>query len=313
MRFFSMRLSLSHLMPKQIFQLLFAPRFAAAALLAFSACVGNATELKEFVDQYKAIQKASSDERKLALSEQLSEAMVAHWTDHELETDASEILGKRMGFASAGSGQDRLAVVSWNVELNNQTQAYGAVVIFRGRKGEQIAESLQFKRSTTLRNTLDTKSRYTPKDWPGAVYYEVLIQHQGSRPVYTLLGWDGADNIRTRKIVETLTISGTKLKFGVPIISAGRGSTKRYILEYSDQVSAILQWREDLDMIVMDHLSPPSEELEGQTAYYGPDMSYDGFVWKKNQWVLQEDVDVRDPKVQGPWNNPKRLRRRARN
>lgn len=275
--------------------------------------MGYPMDLNDFVEQYSAIQKATSDQRKLALSEQLSEAMVAHWTEAELEADAEDILGKRMGFAMGGAGADRLAIVSWNVELNNQTQAYGAVVIFRGRKGEQVAEALQFKRSSSLRPTLDTKARYTPKDWPGAVYYEVLVQHQGSRPVYTLLGWDGADNIRTRKIVETMSISGTKLKFGVPIISAGRGSTKRYILEYSDQVSAVLQWREDLDMIVMDHLSPPSEELEGQTAYYGPDMSYDAFVWKKNQWVLQEDVDVRDPKVQGPWNNPKRLRRRARN
>ena len=190
-----------------------------------------------------------------------------------------------MGFASAGSGKERLAVVSWNVELSNQTNAYGAVVVFRGKKNEQTVQALRFKRSTTLRPTLDEKSRYTAKEWPGAVYYEVLLQHQGNRPVYTLLGWDGADNIRTRKVIETLSVNGTKLKFGVPIISAGRGSTKRYIMEYSDQVSASLQWREDLDMIVMDHLSPPSPDLEGQTAYYGPDMSYDGFVWKKNHWV----------------------------
>jgi hypothetical protein len=230
-----------------------------------------------------------------------------------LEDEAGEILGSVMGFASAGDGKERLAVVSWNVELNNQTNAYGAVVVFSGKKNEQAVQALRFKRSTTLRPTLDEKSRYTAKEWPGAVYYEVLLQHQGSRPVYTLLGWDGADNIRTRKVVETLSISGSKLKFGVPIISAGRGSTKRYILEYSDQVSAILQWREDLDMIVMDHLSPPSPDLEGQTAFYGPDMSYDGFVWKKNHWVLEEDVDVRDPNLQAPWNNPKRLRRRYRN
>ena len=29
--------------------------------------------------------------------------------------------------------------------------------------------------------------------------------------------------------------------------------------------------------------------------------------------LLQEDVDVRDPNLQAPWNNPKRLRRRYRN
>ena len=270
-------------------------------------------ELEAFVERYAEIQQTPTDSERLALSDQLSEALVDHWSSHSLEQEAGEILGGVMGFASAGSGKERLAVVSWNVELSNQTNAYGAVVVFGGKKNEQAVQALRFKRSTTLRPTLDEKSRYTAKEWPGAVYYEVLLQYQGNRPVYTLLGWDGADNIRTRKVIETLSVSGTKLKFGVPIISAGRGSTKRYIMEYSDQVSASLQWREDLDMIVMDHLSPPSPDLEGQTAYYGPDMSYDGFVWKKNHWVLEEDIDVRDPNLQAPWNNPKRLRRRYRN
>lgn len=270
-------------------------------------------ELEAFVERYAEIQQAPTDAERLALSDQLTEALVSHWSSRPLEEEAGEILGGVMGFTSAGSGKERLAVVSWNVELSNQTNAYGAVVVFSGKKNEQAVQALRFKRSTTLRPTLDEKSRYTAKEWPGAVYYEVLLQHQGNRPVYTLLGWDGADNIRTRKVIETLSVSGTKLKFGVPIISAGRGSTKRYIMEYSDQVSASLQWREDLDMIVMDHLSPPSPDLEGQTAYYGPDMSYDGFVWKKNHWVLEEDVDVRDPNLQAPWNNPKRLRRRYRN
>ena len=270
-------------------------------------------ELEAFVERYTEIRQATTDAERLALSDQLSQALVDHWSTRSLEDDVDDILEGAMGFASAGSGQERLAVVSWNVELNNQTHAYGAVVVFNGKKNEQTAQALRFKRSTPLRPTLDEKSRYTAKEWPGAVYYDVLLQHQGNRPVYTLLGWDGADNTRTRKVIETLSISGSKLKFGVPIISAGRGSTKRYILEYSDQVSATLQWREDLDMIVMDHLSPPSPDLEGQTAFYGPDMSYDGFVWKKNHWVLEEDVDVRDPNLEAPWNNPKRLRRRYRN
>ena len=287
----------------------------AGSLACFLLCAIlwlHAAPIDDFVAQYEAIQKAPTDSKRLALSEQLSEAMVAHWSENALEENAAQLLGAHMGYASAGTGKDQLSIVSWNVELSNQTHAYGAVVIFHDKRGTQVVRPLRYKRPTALRPTLDAKARFTPKDWPGAVYYEVLIQEQGSRPVYTLLGWDGADNIRTRKIVETLSVSGTKLKFGVPIISAGRGSTKRYVLEYSDQVSAILQWREDLDMIVMDHLSPPSADLEGQTSYYGPDMSYDALVWKKNQWVLQEDVDVRDPKIQGPWNNPKRLRRRSR-
>ncbi|HBP44606.1 MAG TPA: hypothetical protein DD635_01795 [Flavobacteriales bacterium] len=284
-----------------------------AVLLGALSSSTAQSELTSFIDLYAQIQESSDDTERLTLSEQISSVMVSHWSENQLEEDAHDVLGSAMGFAQAGSGKERLTIVSWNVELKNQTHAYGAVVVFNGKKGIQQAQSLRFKRPTALRSTLDDQSRYTSKEWPGAIYYEVLLRHLGNRPVYTLLGWDGADNIKTRKVVETLTVSGNKLKFGVPIISAGLGSTKRYILEYSDQVSAILQWREDLDMIIMDHLSPPNPDLAGQTSFYGPDMSYDGFIWKKNRWVLEEDVDVRDPDLRTPWNNPKRLQRRYRN
>ncbi len=269
--------------------------------------------LEDFAQRYQNLQKLPTDEARLAESKSMTLALVDYWEKEPFQSAACAPFKNVLGFAEAGSGEDHIAVISWNVETSKQRQVYGGVVVYTSSKGEQLVDPLRFKKATSLRPTLDTKSRYTSKEWPGAVYYKALIRYQGNRPVYTLLGWDGADNIRTRKIVETLMVSGNKLKFGVPIISAGRGTTKRYILEYSDQVSAMLQWREDMDMIVMDHLSPPRKELEGQTAFYGPDMSYDGLVWKKGQWLLQPDIDVRDPELVSPWNNPKKLRRRVRN
>ena len=88
-----------------------------------------------------------------------------------MEEEARETLGGVMGCASAGSGKEQLTIVSWNVELKNQTNAYGAVVVFADKKGEQVAQPLRFKPATTLRPTLNVKSRYTAKEWPGAVYY----------------------------------------------------------------------------------------------------------------------------------------------
>jgi len=271
------------------------------------------TALNDFVGQYRNLQGLSDDAARIAASEALQASMVAYWTAEPMNLEAFTSLGETMGFAHAGSGDERFTVITWNVELRNQSQSYGGLMVYAGRKGEQHVEPLQFKKPNTLRTTLDEKARFTAKDWPGAVYYEALLRYQGSKPVYTLLGWDGADNIRTRKIVETVSVSGSKVKFGIPILSVDRGTNKRHILEYSDQVSAMLKWRPDMEMIVMDHLSPPRPELAGQTAYYGPDMSYDGFAWKKNQWVLEQDIDVRDPEVSGPWNNPKKLRRQRRN
>jgi hypothetical protein len=174
------------------------------------------------------------------------------------------------------------------------------------RNGDPVVIELNHQQIGINRNVLDTKKRYKAENWPGAVYYEIIAQEQGKKLVFTLLGWDGADGIRSRKVVETLSVAQGKLRFGVPIIDMGHGSEKRLIMEYADAVTAMLRWREDLRMIVMDHLSAPEPQMEGNTSFYGPDMTYDALVWQKNHWVLKEDVEIRDPDMKKPWNNPKR-------
>ena len=251
-------------------------RFTAHAflpifLILIVAQTCRAQELKsleDFAQRYQNLQKLPTDEARLAESKSMTLALVDYWEKEPFQSAACAPFKNVLGFAEAGSGEDHIAVISWNVETSKQRQVYGGVVVYTSSKGEQLVDPLRFKKATSLRPTLDTKSRYTSKEWPGAVYYKALIRYQGNRPVLQLC-WDGM--VRTTfglaKSSKPLMVSGNKLKFGVPIISAGRGTTKRYILEYSDQVSAMLQWREDMDMIVMDHLSPPRKELEGQTAF----------------------------------------------
>jgi hypothetical protein len=53
--------------------------------------------------------------------------------------------------------------------------------------------------------------------------------------------------------------------------------------------------------------------MEGFTAVYGPDFTYDGFIWQRNHWVLKNNIEVRDADLKTPWNNPKKWRRRLRN
>jgi hypothetical protein len=57
-----------------------------------------------------------------------------------------------------------------------------------------------------------------------------------------------------------------------------------------------LRYEEDRKRIVFDHLSPPDASLKGQTQYYGPDLSYDAYYWKKGRWQLRENIDARNRK-----------------
>ena len=60
----------------------------------------------------------------------------------------------------------------------------------------------------------------------------------------------------------------------------------------------------------MDHLaSPPGTD---SPLLAGPDMTYDALAWRKGRWILLEDIEVADPTLEGPWNDPKPRRARRR-
>jgi hypothetical protein len=265
------------------------------------------------INLHDRLVKAKNDRTRRQAHNLLKAEMFSTFDQIDFWDTPTDSLAKRIGIVSIGDDEDRIAILTWNVEYEDRTNGYGGLILTRTNANVQVVTPLTFKASNARRNTLDSKARFTSKNWPGAIYYDILVQNQGNRPVYTLLGWDGADGLRNRKIIETMSANGSRIKFGIPIIDIGRGSVKRHILEYSDAVSTTLKWREDMGMIVMDHLSPSDPAMKGFTAYYGPDFTYDGFYWYRNHWVLKEDIEVRDTELKAPWNNPKKWRRRSRN
>ena len=64
--------------------------------------------------------------------------------------------------------------------------------------------------------------------------------------------------------------------------------------------------------IVYDHLAPENPSLQGQYAFYGPTLSYDGIEWRKGRWQFVSDVSVRNAKrrqesrIPGPKKSPSR-------
>ncbi|NJK97401.1 MAG: hypothetical protein HC905_23045 [Bacteroidales bacterium] len=61
----------------------------------------------------------------------------------------------------------------------------------------------------------------------------------------------------------------------------------------------MLNYDEMLKSIVFDHLAPSESRYTGQYEFYGPDFSFDGLIFKENQWVLVEDVKPNRPARSG--------------
>jgi hypothetical protein len=118
------------------------------------------------------------------------------------------------------------------------------------------------------------------------------MTRKGKSSTYTLLGWDGKDNLTTRKIVDAITISGDKIRLGANLFEYAGDSRKRVILEYSNEVSASVKYFPKKNCIVMDHLSPKNPMMQGIYADYGPDGTYCLFELKKDKWIFMDEIDI---------------------
>jgi hypothetical protein len=197
------------------------------------------------------------------------------------------------GNITAGSGIEKVVILSWNSERFDRTQDYGCFVIFGFEKVGGIST---FKWTELTHNRKEDPTNversYRADDWPGAIYYKLILTHVKKSPVYTLLGWEGADGQVTRKIIETMIITNDRIRLGVPYLKTEEGLKKRHVLEYGDALQATLNYEADQGRIVLDRLAPSDPSLLGATAFYGPTMEYDAFVWEGEKWVFTKDVNV---------------------
>ena len=64
----------------------------------------------------------------------------------------------------------------------------------------------------------------------------------------------------------------------------------RFILEFSKEASAGLNYSEAERKVIYDHVAPNGDALEGFYANYVPDGTYEGFEWKKGKWRHVENI-----------------------
>lgn len=162
-----------------------------------------------------------------------------------------------------------------------------------------------------------------PEEWYGALYYGITSRKHKGKTYYFLFGFDGWDLFSSRKMVEVLTFKEDRPEFGAPVFPAisGDGTLQhRFILEYKKEASASLNYDEELEQIIFDHLVPENPLSEGIRSTYIPDGTYEGFIWDKHQWVyvdkvfhqMQEFAPDYTPKTdpaQDPFNYEERIKK----
>lgn len=202
------------------------------------------------------------------------------------------------------SDDKKFRLLVWNLRKSDGTYEYfGFIQAWSDKENKYLLYPLKDCRDKIKKpedQLLDNLN------WFGAQYYKIIYNKSGRKKYYTLLGWDGNDNITQKKIIDVLTFnSKDKPVFGADIFKYDKKRYKRIIFEYSKTVSMSLKYdkqnmqnnKKKKMMIVFDRLAPLDPNLEGQYQFYYPETNiFDAFIFRSGKWEYIKDIDARNPK-----------------
>ena len=186
-----------------------------------------------------------------------------------------------------------IKIVSWNLNLRNEPSKYFCYLIKKNEPDEQntiYKLTANYSEADISRDTI-----YTAENWYGALYYELRPFIINGVKHWITIGINYSNPLITKKMIDVISFNndGT-IEFGAPVFSLSENELiKREIFEYSADARMTVRFFDD-NTIVFDHLVPFAPELAGKREFYGPDFSYDAFVFENGIWNLQLDVDVRN-------------------
>lgn len=192
------------------------------------------------------------------------------------------------------STDEKLNIYTWYVRNSKDTYLYYGFMQYNiGSKKKPEIRFYSLTDKTKGMKHPETLA-LSPDNWLGCVYYNIHIFSYKRVKNYSLLGYNFNNDYSDKKYIESLVFD----KEGLPTFGGEfqleLQKVKRVILEYSAELVASIKYDEKLQMIVCDHLAPFEEMFTGNYRFYGPDGSYDGYVFNKGTFLLKKDIDARN-------------------
>jgi hypothetical protein len=186
-----------------------------------------------------------------------------------------------------------IKIVSWNLNLRDEPGKYFCYLI---KKNEQGGQNSIYKLTADYSLTnISRDTIYTAENWYGALYYELRPTIINEEKCWIAIGINYGNPLITRKMIDVVSFdSDGAIEFGAPVFSLSWNELiKREIFQYSADATMTVRFFDD-NTIVFDHLVPFAPELVDRREFYGPDFSYDAFVFENGMWNLKLDIDVRN-------------------
>ena len=101
-----------------------------------------------------------------------------------------------------------------------------------------------------------------------------------------------------------IPVFGLPAAFSFAKDSVPKADVNRFLLEYKKDGRARVQYDEEMDMILFDHLISESNEPNKKSTLI-PDGDYEGFKWKNGKWIhINKVFNLITPEGKEPVPNP---------
>lgn len=222
-------------------------------------------------------------------------------------------------YVSVLTSPDKLfRIFTWAVVRDNgEFECFGAVQFYNDRE-EEYQYLLLNDKSEEIMNR--EESILTADNWLGAIYQDLIQTTTSEKTYYTLLGWNGVDNITERKIIEPVTIHRGVPQFGAPLFRRMRNQ-RRIVIEYANDAMVNLsyetQYIQEIErkrekvkgtnryrtvekvkerkekMIIFDEVEPQIPGMEGLYQYYKPSGTELSYAFVDGKWEFHSGAQGR--------------------
>lgn len=201
------------------------------------------------------------------------------------------------------------------VRDNGEFECFGVVQYYNERT-EAYEHAVLHDKSEELMNR--EESLLSADSWLGAIYQDIIQTSAADRTYYTLLGWNGVDNLTDRRVIEPVIMRGGVPQFGAPVFRRER-NLRRVVLEYRGDAAVQMAYEEQTvqqvtrervkvkgryrtvektkeskeKVIIFDEVEPQVEGMEGLFQYYVPSGLELGYAWVDGKWELRHGAQGR--------------------
>ncbi len=268
-------------------------------------------------DLFESVYNAPTDNERY-LANETALQLLGKALDEENSFKWKWKFGNRVSVLTASDGKFR--IFTWPVRRDNgEIECFGIIQAYDSEEEEWVVSMLHDK-SEELFNI--EESFFSPEQWLGAVYQELVeVTHDGNR-FYVLLGWTQVDMLTQRKVMEPVWF---KKKSAVPIfgqpIFRRDNNRRRLVLQYSNNAMVNMRYEtqftrrvekkrvkkkgmkgttietinhdEKERMIIFDEVAPQIPGMEGLFQYYVPTGEEWAYVFREGKWDLKRNAQGR--------------------